>query len=347
MKETEREPMARIRNQWISRARPAQSFPPYRLADRGFVEATEVKTQKLARIYHVAQNNSWNGREVLAELVDKHGGIHVPPEMRKPLARISSILLWGELAAWSISADIALHLTDTDAKMAASSQVFDEARHFYVLRDYLWQADIDVPPLGGWSRQVLVNLLETESLVYKLVGMQLMVETVAVVIFRSIANARIEPVLADLMPYYERDEARHVGLGVLALPTILADMTPREARKLWFYQTRINLMMLGGGLTIRRDLERLGIDQKAMQLHAFRIQAQAYREMREAKGRRSGTRGLFRLSRDGQQRLNAFLFPEAAGNPSKWQRRVLAGLVRTAEGLDRWMARRGPDVSAL
>ena len=60
------------------------------------------------------------------------------------MAKIASVLLWGELAAWSISADLALKLTDTDAKMAASSQVFDEARHFYVLRDYLWEAGIEM-----------------------------------------------------------------------------------------------------------------------------------------------------------------------------------------------------------
>ena len=37
-----------------------------------------------------------------------------------------------------------------------------------------------------------------------------------------VAIAQVEPVLSDLMPYFERDEARHVGLGVLYLPKLLA-----------------------------------------------------------------------------------------------------------------------------
>lgn len=91
---------------------------------------------------------------MLDDLVTKHGGIHFPEDKKQAFARIASVLLWGELAAWSISADLALKLDDTPAKMAASSQVFDEARHFYVLRDYMWRAGIPIIKLGGWSRHM-------------------------------------------------------------------------------------------------------------------------------------------------------------------------------------------------
>ena len=61
--------------------------------------------------------------------------------------------------------------------------------------------------------------------------MQLIVESVAVTLFRSVAKAGVEPVLSELMPYFERDEARHVGLGVLYLPTLLAALgLARSAR---------------------------------------------------------------------------------------------------------------------
>ena len=160
---------------WIRPRRPRENFPPYELADRDLVARTEEQTRKLARLYHVAQEKAWDGRAVLRDLVAKHGGIHVPEDKREALGRIASVLLWGELAAWSISADLALRLEDPASKMAATSQVFDEARHFYVLRDYLWQAGIPVPKLGGYSRALLVDLLETENLLHKLVGMQLMV----------------------------------------------------------------------------------------------------------------------------------------------------------------------------
>ena len=47
------------------------------------------------------------------------------------------MLMWGELAAWRISAQLADRLEPLEMKMAATSQAHDEARHFYVMHDYL------------------------------------------------------------------------------------------------------------------------------------------------------------------------------------------------------------------
>jgi len=331
--------------EWIRPRRPRESFPPYELADRDLVARTEEQTRKLARLYHVAHEKAWDGRAVLAELVARHGGVHVPEDKREALGRIASVLLWGELAAWSISADLALRLEDPAAKMAATSQVFDEARHFYVLRDYLWQAGIQVPRLGGYSRRLLVNLLETENLLHKLVGMQLMVENVALTLFKMIAAAGIEPVLSDLLYYYERDEARHVGLGALALPAILPGLSDLDAGRLWLFQLRIQLLMVGGGLTMRTAFADLGIDQAAMQLYGFELQSDVYKRMSGGKVARDpssqrATRGLFKMSRAGQDRINRFLFPREGEERPAWQQPVLRALIKMAERGDRYLAAR-------
>src|SRR5690606_15799437 len=205
--------MANRTDRWLRPRTPRTQFPPYELGDPDLVGLAEARTNKIARIYHKGHEQAWDGRAVLDELVAKHGGIRFPDDKREAFSRVGSMLLWGELAAWSISADLALKLEDTSAKMAASRQVFDEARHFYVLRDYMWRAGIEVAQLGGWSRQLLVELLETDNLMHKVVGMQLLVESTAVIIFRTLAEARLEPVLSELLYYFERDEARHVGLG--------------------------------------------------------------------------------------------------------------------------------------
>jgi len=189
------------------------SWPPYHLMRRDYLAEAQEKYKKLERLYHVGAQKAWDGKKVLADLLAKHGGIRLDPGKKRALAEIFSTILWGELAAWSISADLALQLEDTEAKMAATSQVFDEARHFYVMRDYLLALDCDVPKLDGYTHTVLTELLETDKLVDKLLGMQLIVESVAVTLFRSVANAGVEPVLSELMPYFERDEARHVGLA--------------------------------------------------------------------------------------------------------------------------------------
>ncbi|MBA3456745.1 MAG: hypothetical protein H0T42_26890 [Deltaproteobacteria bacterium] len=70
----------------------------------------------------------------------------------------------------------------------------------------------------------------TGNLLYKVVGMQLLVESTAVVRFRTIAEAKLEPVLTDLLYYFERDEARHVGLGVLTLPEVRAGCPKQRPR---------------------------------------------------------------------------------------------------------------------
>ena len=331
--------------QWTRPRRPRDHFPPYELADRDIVARTEKRTRKLARLYHVAQDQAWDGRAVLAELVAKHGGIHFPEDKKEAMGRLAAVLLWGELAAWSISADLALKLEDPAAKMAATSQVFDEARHFYVLRDYLWQAGIPLPRLGGYSRALLVDLLETDNLLHKLVGMQLMVENAALVLFKMVADARLEPVLSELLYYYERDEARHVGLGALALPSILPQLSPLDAGRLWLFQLRVELFMLAGGLTMRDAFAALGMDQAAMQLYSFELQRDVYKRMGADKLRRESragaTRGLFKISRAGQDRLNRFLFPPAGDAPrSRWQSEALRALLSLAERGDRWLAAR-------
>ncbi len=330
-----------LTDRWLRPRTPRTTFPPYELGDPTLVGLAEARTSTVARIYHKGHEQAWDGRAILDELIAKHGEIAFPEATRDAFARIASVLLWGELAAWSISADLALKLDDTPAKMAASSQVFDEARHFYVLREYLWRANIPIRPLGGWSRRLLVELLETDNLLYKVVGMQLLVESTAVVIFRAVADAKLEPVLSDLMYYFERDEARHVGLGVLALPDVLAGLSDRDALALWWFQTRLQLEMIAGGMTLRDAFAQLGIDQGELNQVGFRYQAEILRRMKKRDGRGTdarGVKGLFRLSRQSQDRFQEFLFPSRP-QPA-WLRALASATVALADHTDRWLAAR-------
>jgi len=327
---------------WLKPRSPRRQFPNYELGDPDIVGLAEARTNTVARIYHKGHEQAWDGRAVLDELVAKHGGINFPADKKDAFARVASVLLWGELAAWSISADLAVKLEDTPAKMAASSQVFDEARHFYVLRDYMWRAGINVAHLGGWSRRLLVELLETENLLYKVVGMQLLVESTAVVMFRTIADAKLEPVLSELLYYFERDEARHVGLGVLTLPEVLAGLSESEARRLWWFQTRMNLEMTLGGITLRHAFDQLGIDQAEMNLQGFKYHAEIVRRMRRDHGDTSrestATKGLFKISRKVQDGFQEFFFPTKPRSPL--QSKMFDALVAFAETSDRWLRTR-------
>jgi hypothetical protein len=338
--------MATLTERWLRPQKARTQFPPYALGDPSIVGLAQARTDTLARIYHKGHEQAWDGRQVMDELIAKHGGIQFPEEKKDAFARIAAVLLWGELAAWSISADLALKLEDTPAKMAASSQVFDEARHFFVLREYLWRAGIDVQRLGGWSRHLLVQLLETENLVFKVVGMQLLVESTAVVMFRQIADAKLEPVLTDLLYYFERDEARHVGLGVLSLPKVLCGLSEREARQLWWFQTKMNLEMILGGINLSPAFDTLGVDQAEMNAQSFRYHREILKRMRsetETPGAGADAkeiRGLFKVSRKGQDWFQKFLF--APDQRSPMQARMFEALVTVAQRTDRWLAERAP-----
>jgi hypothetical protein len=192
----------------------------------------EQRTTRLRRIYDHAGRDVWDGPSVLREAMEKHGGIQLSPEKRRALAHPLVGLMWGELGAWIVAAELAERLDDLDAKMAASSQVFDEARHFYVLRDYVAALNVPIPKLDPYFAVAARRLLATRDLTVKLFAMQILAEGAAVVIFRFLHESKIEPVLSELLPYIERDEARHVGLGVLYLPQRLKQLPVRKLKRI-------------------------------------------------------------------------------------------------------------------
>jgi hypothetical protein len=108
--------------------------------------------------------------------------------------------------------------------------------------------------------------------------MQLMVDNAAVALLQLIGKAGIEPVLSEFVGYYERDEARHVGLGVLALPSILTDLSRSQAAALYWFHTKLYLLMIAAGLTVRTTVEDLGVDRAKLQRCGFRLQQQAFAE---------------------------------------------------------------------
>jgi hypothetical protein len=217
---------------------------------------------KCERIYHRGQELAWDGKDLLPELLAKHGGVHVDPDKKEALKRIFAIIMWGELAAWRISAQLADGLVPLGAKMAATSQAFDEARHFYVMHDYLTELGY-VPERMDRAPQALLDLvLKSDNLAYKLLGMQLMVETIALTIFQTVRELDVEPVLTELMKYYERDEARHVGLGMQYLPSLMQDMSKRQVSQLITFQCRLLFWALAENKLLEPDFRVLGIDPR-------------------------------------------------------------------------------------
>ena len=245
---------------------------PFDMFDADYSDAEARRARRMENIYHVGQAKVWNGREVLAELIEKHGKPALLPEKRRALARVCGIIMWGELAAWKISAQLADRLVPLEAKLAASSQVHDEARHFYVMHDYLEALGEKPAKLEFWASRVLRRTLQTDNVLKKLVGMQLTVETIALTAFQRVRELEIEPVLTDLMSYYERDEARHIGLGIQLVPQMIAELSVPKAIDLALFQLDLLITTILSLKTIERDLLALGVDPRTLLGIAFRKQ---------------------------------------------------------------------------
>ncbi len=320
-------------------------WPPYQMMEDPLVEGAEARLAKLERLYHVGQNNIWDGREVLEALIRKHGKPTLPPDKKESALKVLSILLWGELAAWAISADLAERIDDVEAKMAATSQAHDEARHFYVLRDYLRALGEPVPRLGGIGRRLLLSILETPSLVHKLIGMQLLTESNALAIFRGLVDSKIEPVLAELLPYYEKDEARHVGLGVMYLPRLLSRLSPVETAGVVAFQVRSIAMLMSAGINMHDHFRALGIDPRKMAEYTIKLQDDVTREMLadaptgDGRKRRDAVRGLLNPAQGYGPRVLDFIHPRGGLRAAPaWQRTALAAWKRAAAAADRALA---------
>jgi len=243
---------------------------PYEMFDVLHTDREARRARRMESIYHVGQDRIWDGREVLTGLMAKHGRPRLAPRERQALSQIFSVIMWGELAAWKISAQLADVIVPLDAKLAASSQVHDEARHFYVMHDYLEALGEHPPELDRWSKRVLSITLGTKSLAKKLLGMQLTIETIALTIFQRVRELDVEPVLTELLPFYERDEARHVGLGIQMLPGLIAGMTYAERLDL----AAFHLDLYGSAVLSLKSLEpaltSIGVDPRSILAIGFR-----------------------------------------------------------------------------
>ncbi|MDB4965516.1 MAG: hypothetical protein JWN44_1205 [Myxococcales bacterium] len=322
-----------------------KNWPPYQLVEEQLIDRAQSRLDKLERLYHVGQNNIWDGREVLDGLIAKHGPPRLPNDKKESALKILSVLLWGELAAWAISADLAERIDDVEAKMAATSQAHDEARHFYVLRDYLRALGEPVPRLGGLGRRLLLSILDTPSLVHKLIGMQLLTESNALAIFRGLAESGLEPVLTELLPYYEKDEARHVGLGVMYLPRLLSKLNARETAGVIGFQVRSIAILMSAGMTMHQHFRTVGIDPRKMAEYTIKLQNEVTRDMLaeapigNGKRRRDAVRGLLNPAQGYGPKILDFIHPPKgiAAMPA-WHRTALSTWKRVATIADRALA---------
>jgi P-aminobenzoate N-oxygenase AurF len=139
-----------------------------------------------------------------------------------------SQFLHGEQGALVCTAKIVQSVPHIDAKFYAATQVVDEARHVEVYSRYLHEKLQLVYPLDPNLRSLLDDVIGDSRWDMTYLGMQVLIEGLALAAFGLIRNQATEPLGKALNAYVMQDEARHVTFGRLALRDYYPQLTEAE-----------------------------------------------------------------------------------------------------------------------
>jgi hypothetical protein len=129
-------------------------------------------------------------------------------------AQTMSQFLHGEQGALLVASQLVSCAPTADAKLYAASQTFDEARHVEVFNQYLRRRCGRVYPINKNLKALIDKVLADERWDLKFIGMQLIIEGLALAAFGTTVRTTKDPVLKQIVELVMRDEGRHVAFGV-------------------------------------------------------------------------------------------------------------------------------------
>jgi hypothetical protein len=215
---------------------------------------------KLSRLYEKAKTSMWNGETdlpwdtevdqesvVMANAAATGGFAQGMDVTGTPFANWTdaewvrlgiesqnwtlSQFMHGEQGALVCTAKIVESVPWIDAKYYASTQVMDEARHVEVFSKYLDTKLSGHYPINAHLRMLLDDIIADSRWDMTYLGMQIMVEGLALAAFGFIHSFTTEPLLKQLLKYVMADEARHVAFGVLSLQEFYDQLSTAEIRE--------------------------------------------------------------------------------------------------------------------
>jgi hypothetical protein len=229
-------------------------------ADAIFTWDYERSRPALGKLYEKAKSSQWNGETDLdwSISVDREQLVRESP-LTPTVAGIASLgidltgtslarwtdedwlrfemerqqwslsqFLHGEQGALLCTAKIVETVPWIDAKYYAATQVMDEARHVEVFAKYLDTKLDGHYPINHHLEMLLDDIIHDSRWDMTYLGMQVMVEGLALAAFGMAHQNTKDPLLKTLLRYVMSDEARHVAFGVLSLKELYADLTSAE-----------------------------------------------------------------------------------------------------------------------
>jgi hypothetical protein len=146
-------------------------------------------------------------------------------------AQVLSQFLHGEQGALMTASAITHAVPDMKAKYYAATQTVDEARHVEVYDRYVEKIAIHYP-MVPWLRDLIDVTLKTQDYHKVMIGMNMIVEGLALGSFNNMYRQTSEPLLKSITFNVMRDESRHVSFGHAYLTPIIAKMHADEVEEL-------------------------------------------------------------------------------------------------------------------
>jgi hypothetical protein len=172
-----------------------------------------------------------------------------------------SQFLHGEQGALICTAQIVETVPWIDAKYYAATQVMDEARHVEVFARYLNEKLSGHYPINAHLKMLLDDIIMDTRWDMTYLGMQIMVEGLALAAFGFIHQLTTEPLLKKLLRYVMADEARHVAFGVLSLQEFYKELGSAEIRERQEFAFEAAVRMRDRFLQ-QEVWEKMGVDVK-------------------------------------------------------------------------------------
>jgi hypothetical protein len=246
----------------------------------------------LNKLYEKAKSSQWNGETDLPwdtavdveKLASEMGGNPVVQRFREagrvpgsPFEHFTerewtnlviegqnwrlSQFMHGEQGALLCTAKIVESVPWIDAKYYAATQVMDEARHVEVFAKYLDTKLTGHYPINAHLKMLLDDIINDSRWDMTYLGMQVMVEGLALAAFGFMHMLTQDPLLKQLLRYVMSDEARHVAFGVLSLKEYYGELSDTELRERQEFAFEAAVRMRDRFLQ-QEVWERMGIDPR-------------------------------------------------------------------------------------
>jgi hypothetical protein len=208
----------------------------------------EPTHQELDTLYETAKKNQWNGSTAIdwSRPVGSEGPVlnvqvafsgtnffsRLTPEQQKEVEiRVSawrlSQFLHGEQGALMTAAALTHAVPDYEGKLYAATQTMDEARHVEVYDRYIKKLAI-IYPMSEVLKAVIDKTLQADRWVKIAIGMNMVVEGLALGAFQNMRRSTTCPLLREIVEGVLRDEARHVAFGNVYVKEAVAEMHQDE-----------------------------------------------------------------------------------------------------------------------